>query len=157
MIFVTLGSQRFQFNRLLIAIDEMIEKKIITQDIIAQTGASDYRPKYYKFKDFMTQNEFQQNMKNCDFVITHAGTGAIISALKLKKKVIAVPRLKRFGEHVDDHQIQLVDEFKNLNLIEPVYDIKDLEKALDVINNKKYENYVSNTDKIIDDLKEYIG
>ena len=44
-IFITLGSQKFQFNRLLIAVDKLCEKKIICgEDVFAQIGYSDYVP-----------------------------------------------------------------------------------------------------------------
>lgn len=156
MIFITLGSQKFQFNRLLEQIDLLIEKGVIKEDVLAQTGASDYKPKHFKYKDFMTQDEFRENMSKSNFVITHAGTGAIITALKFDKKVIAIPRLARFGEHVDDHQIQLIDEFKELNFIEPVYEINELENAILTIDSKEYNKYISNTDTIINDIKAYI-
>ncbi len=157
MIFITLGSQKFQFNRLLEQIDLLIEKGVIKEDVLAQIGASDYKPKHFKYKDFMTQDEFRENMSKSNFVITHAGTGAIITALKFDKKVIAIPRLAKFGEHVDDHQIQLIDEFKELNFIEPVYEIEELENAIKTIDSKKYNKYVSNTETIINDIKAYIG
>lgn len=156
MIFVTLGSQKFQFNRLLKELDLLIDKKVIKENVFAQVGASDYKPKNYEYKDFITQDEFKDYISKCSFVITHAGTGAIITALKSNKKVIAIPRLAKYGEHVDDHQIQLIDEFKELNFIEPVYDIKKLEKAIKDIDNKKYNKYVSNTDTIIKSIEEFI-
>ena len=156
MIFVTVGSQKFQFNRLLENIDSLIEKGIINEEVFAQVGASDYKPKNYKYKDFVTQDEFKENMGKCDFVITHAGTGAIITALKNDKKVIAIPRLSKYGEHVDDHQIQLIDEFKELNFIEPVYEINKIEQAIKDIKNKEYNKYISNTDTIINDIEEFM-
>ena len=156
MIFVTLGSQKFQFNRLLIEIDRLIEEGIIKDDIFAQIGASDYKPKNYKYKDFLTQDEFKEYMVNCNFVITHAGTGAIITALKNDKKVIAIPRLAKYGEHVDDHQIQLVNEFKELNLIYPVYDEKDLKNAINEIIKMNFGKYISNTKNIICDIEKFI-
>ena len=156
MIFITVGSQKFQFNRLLEEIDKLIEKKVIKEDVFAQVGASDYKPKHYEYKDFITQDEFKEYMSKCSFVITHAGTGAIITALKSDKKVIAIPRLAKYGEHVDDHQIQLIDEFKELNFIEPVYEIDKLESAIKGINNKEYNKYVSNTDTIINDIEKFI-
>ena len=116
MIFVTLGSQKFQFNRMLVEIDRLIDEGKIIDEVFAQIGASDYKPKNFEYKDFLTQDEFKDYMKKADLVITHAGTGAIVTALKNDKLVIAIPRLARFGEHVDDHQIQLIDEFKELNL-----------------------------------------
>ena len=51
MILITVGSQKFQFNRLLSKIDELIEKKVITDKVFAQIGVSDYKPKNYEFQD----------------------------------------------------------------------------------------------------------
>ena len=58
MIFVTLGSQKFQFDRLLKAVDELIENKTIIEDVFAQTGYSDYEPKNYLYKKFLDHEEF---------------------------------------------------------------------------------------------------
>ena len=156
MIFVTVGSQKFQFNRLLKEIDKLIENEEIKENVFAQTGVSDYIPKNFEYKDFITQEEFKEHVEKCNFVITHAGTGAIITALKNDKKVIAIPRMSEFGEHVDNHQIQLIEEFKELNLIEPVYKVEQLSIALNNIKIKKYNKYVSNTERIIKDIKDFI-
>lgn len=156
MIFVTLGSQKFQFNRMLIEIDKLIDKGKITEEVFAQIGASDYKPKNFKYSDFLTQDEFKNYMKNADLVITHAGTGAIVTALKNDKLVIAIPRLAKYGEHVDDHQVQLIDEFKELNFIEPVYEIEQLESALELVKKNTYNKYISNTKTIISDIEKFI-
>lgn len=156
MILVTVGSQKFQFNRLLAEIDKLIDKKIINDDVFAQIGISDYKPKNYKYIDFMTQDEFNKKIDKANIIITHAGTGVIVNALKNGKKVIAIPRLVKYGEHVDNHQIQLIDEFKELNFIEPVYEIENLEQAIKVINNKEYNKYISNTDRIIKNIEQFI-
>ena len=156
MIFVTVGSQKFQFNRLLKEIDKLIDKKIINDEVYAQIGASDYLPQNYQYTKFLPDDEFNKYLKKCSLVITHAGTGVIVNALKLEKKVIAIPRLKEYNEHVDNHQIQLIDEFKELNFIEPCYEIKDLEQAIINIKNRNYNKYVSNTDKILSSIEEFI-
>lgn len=156
MIFVTLGSQKFQFNRLLKELDRLVSEEKIDEEIFAQIGYSDYKPQSFKYKDFLDRDEFKKIMSKSDTVIAHGGTGAIITAVKQCKKVIAVPRLAKYGEHVDNHQIQLVDEFKELNLIEPVYDEKDLEKAINEIENKTFNKYISNTKNIIKSLEEFI-
>lgn len=117
-IFITLGSQKFQFNRLLIAVDKLCEKNIICgDDVFAQTGYSDYVPRNFSYNNFLDREEFSVEMGKADIVITHGGTGAIIGAVKKGKKVIAVPRRAKYGEHVDDHQLQLVGQFKELDLI----------------------------------------
>lgn len=156
MIFVTVGSQKFQFNRLLEKIDELIEKGVIKEEVFAQIGVSDYVPKNYKYVDFTTQDEFNKKIDEAKLIITHAGTGVIVNAVKKGKKVIGIPRLAKYGEHVDDHQIQLIDEFKELNFIEPVYDLVDLEKALKDVEGKTFNKYVSNTDTILESIEDFI-
>lgn len=156
MIFLTVGSQKFQFNRLLEAVDKLIEKKKLKDEVYAQIGASDYKPKNYKYVDFMTQEEFESKMDEADMIITHAGTGVIVNAVKKEKKVIALPRLAKYGEHVDNHQIQLINEFKELNFIEPVYEVEKLENAINIAKKKKYNKYISNTDTIIESIEDFI-
>ena len=156
MIFVTVGSQKFQFNRLLEAVDKLIEDGIIKEEVFAQTGVSDYKPKNHKYVDFTTREEFNANLDKCNLLITHAGTGVIVNALKKGKKVIAIPRLKKYGEHVDDHQIQLIDQFKELNLIEPVYEIEQLKDALKQATKKKYKKYISNSATILNSIDKFI-
>ncbi len=156
MIFVTLGSQKFQFNRLLKAVDKLVKDKIITDEVFAQTGYSDYEPENYKFKQFVDRDEFADVMKKADIIITHGGTGAIIGAVKKGKKVIAVPRLAKFGEHVDDHQLQLVEQFTEMNLICQCNDCERLGEALEYVKKTEFEKYVSNTDRIIKSIEDFI-
>ena len=137
-IFITLGSQKFQFNRLLKAVDELCERGTIeAADVFAQIGYSDYLPKNFNYKKFLDRDEFSKEMGKADIVITHGGTGAIIGAVKKGKKVIAVPRLAKYGEHVDDHQLQLIKQFDDLNLICSCRDTKELETALDTVQRTK--------------------
>lgn len=156
MIFVTVGSQKFQFNRLLKEVDNLIEKGNIQEKVFAQIGASDYKPKNYKYKDFMTQEEFNNYLDKADIIITHAGTGIIINAIKRNKKVIGVPRLAKYGEHVDDHQIQLIKEFTDMSLIEECKDIIDLEEKIKKLKNKKFKKYKSNNNIFLQNIKEFI-
>ena len=156
-IFITLGSQKFQFNRLLKAVDELCEKEIVdAAGVFAQIGYSDYLPRKYSYKKFLDRDEFSNEMGKADIVITHGGTGAIIGAVKKGKKVIAVPRLVKYGEHVDDHQLQLIKQFDELNLICPCRDTNKLSDALDTVQKASYNGYESNTSNIISSIEEYI-
>lgn len=156
MIFVTLGSQKFQFNRLLKKIDELVAKGVITDRVFVQTGASDYKPKNYEYKDLLDREEFAKIMSECDIVITHGGTGAIIGAVKKGKKVIAVPRLAKYGEHVDDHQLQIIEQFKEQNLIYGLSDCEELDVSVKNIITHKFEEYQSNTEVYIKELGAFI-
>ncbi|MDY2628716.1 MAG: PssE/Cps14G family polysaccharide biosynthesis glycosyltransferase [Lachnospiraceae bacterium] len=156
MIFITLGSQKFQFNRLLKVIDELIAKGVITDKVFAQIGYSSYTPRYYSYKNFLDRDEFAEWEGKCDVLITHGGTGAIIGAVKKGKKVIAVPRLAKYGEHVDDHQIQLIGQFREQNLICGLNDCSELKDALEYIKTHEFDHYVSNTRRIIDSIEKFI-
>lgn len=156
MIFVTLGSQKFQFDRLLKKIDELIDAKVITDKVVAQIGASTYTPKNYEYIKFMDREKFAETMDECSVVITHGGTGVIIGAVKKGKKVIAVPRLAKYGEHVDDHQLQLLKQFDELNIICACYELDELGDLYSSLDNKEFRPYVSNTRVIIDSIEEYL-
>lgn len=157
MIFVTLGSQKFQFNRLLKKIDALVEDGTITEPVFAQTGASDYTPRNYAFEPFLDREAFSEYMSRCDTVITHGGTGAIIGAVKKGKKVIAVPRLAKFAEHVDDHQLQMIGQFCDLNLICACSDVDELGAALAEVQKRQFAAYVSNTEAVIQSISAYIA
>ncbi|WP_252216023.1 PssE/Cps14G family polysaccharide biosynthesis glycosyltransferase [Clostridium sp. VAP41] len=157
MIFITVGSQKFQFNRLLKEVDRLVKEKKITEEVFAQTGYSNYKPKNYKYKKFLDRDEFSNIMSRCHIVITHGGTGAIIGAVKQEKKVIAVPRLKEFGEHVDDHQLQIISEFGKMNFIKSVNKIEELDDVINTIGNCELNKYVSNTKVIIKSIEEFIN
>lgn len=156
MIFITLGSQKFQFNRLLEEVDKLIEQGIITEEVFAQIGYSDYKPKNYKYNKFLDRDEFAEIIKKCDKVITHGGTGAIINAVKNNKKVIAIPRLAKYGEHVDDHQLQIVKKFKEMGVISICNDTKYLKKIYDEIESKIGKIYISNTEAIIESIDRFL-
>lgn len=157
MIFVTLGSQKFQFNRLLKEIDDLVENNFITEEIFAQIGYSDYRPEHYEFKEFLNRDEFKKYSEKADLVITHGGTGAIIGALKQGKKVIAIPRLVEYGEHVDNHQLQLIKQFEESKLIYACNELGNLKDAIKSIEMMTFEIYKSNTKNILDSIEKFIG
>ena len=121
MVFVTVGSQKFQFDRLIKSVDELVATGVVGEGGFAQTGACTYIPTHVSHEAFLDRETFREKMDACDVVVTHGGTGAIIGAVKNGKKVVAVPRLAEFGEHVDDHQIEIVRQFGDMGLIEPVH------------------------------------
>lgn len=156
MIFVVLGSQKFQFNRLLKSLDEAISNKKINDKIFAQVGYSDYKPQNYEYRDFIDRDEYKDKLKEADIVICHGGTGVIVEAVKNEKKVIAIGRLAQYNEHVDDHQLQIISQFANANMIACVEDADKIPDKLKEIEDMKFEKYVSNQKTINSYLKEYI-
>lgn len=143
-------------NRILEWLDTLVKSNLIDSDIIAQTGYSTYIPKYFKSKQFFQRDEYMNAMDKSSIVITHGGTGAIISALKKNKKVIAIPRDVKYGEHVDNHQFEIVDTFESQNMIIKVTNLDMLEDALKRIGSKKFERFNSTQNVMINEIKKTI-
>ena len=113
MIFVTVGSRKYPFDRLFIRLDELYEEGLIRESMFAQIGTSTYKPKYYEYKDFVSQEEFEEKIEKADIVVSHGASGSIMKALRANKKIIAVTRLEKYGEHINDHQIQNNEAFSS--------------------------------------------
>ena len=58
MVFVAVGTQKFQFNRLLKAVDDLVEQGCLEGEVFAQIGHSDYVPRKYAYKDFISKDDF---------------------------------------------------------------------------------------------------
>lgn len=111
MIFVTVGSRNYPFDRLFKKLDELYEEGVLTEPMFAQVGTSSYQPKHYEYKDFISPEEFLEHVQSADIVVSHGASGSIMKALNAGKKVIAVTRLEKYGEHINDHQIQNNEAF----------------------------------------------
>ena len=158
MILVTLGTQDKQFFRLLKAIDEQIEKGHIKDKVIVQAGynVGRYETKNMEIFDLIDREKFSELVNECDFLITHGGEGSILNGVRLNKKIIACPRLAKYGEHLNDHQVQIVTEFSNLGYILPYNDGDDLGEVIKKLKTFKPKKFVSNTKNFINVIKSYI-
>ena len=87
MIFIITGTQVYPFDRLLRAVDALVERGELTEEVFAQTGSSNYLPRHYAFARFLDADEFQKHVQAADIVLTHGGTGAIVGALKAGKRL----------------------------------------------------------------------
>lgn len=156
MILITLGTQDKEFTRLLKKIDELIEKKVIKEDVIVQAGYTKYESKNMKIFDYVSKKKLEEYMDKCSFIITHAGVGTIFDSLKKNKKIIAIPRLSKYKEHNNDHQIQIVEEFSKEKFILPVYEMDELELAIKKIKTFKPNKYESNNENMLKLVSDYI-
>lgn len=143
MILVLLGTQHNEFTRLLQEIDECIKSKKIDEEVIVQAGFTKYESKKMRIFDMIPKIDLDEFVERADLVITHGGVGSIIMALNKNKKVIAVPRLHEYGEHVNDHQRQIIKVFSEKGYLIGVQNVEDMPEALKDIKTfvpKKYEN-----------------
>ena len=151
MILVTLGRQDKQFYRILEALEDKLDKHLIDDEVIAQAGCSaDFKSKYMKIFDLIPMDEFDDMIKKCDLLITHGGVGSIITGLKNNKKVIAAARLSKYNEHVNDHQLQIIDNFSKEGYILKLDNFDDIDKLIKDSSKFKPKKFKSNTDNMID-------
>ena len=156
MILVTLGTQDKEFKRLLKEIDRLIDEKIITDKVIVQAGYTKYESKNMDVFDYVPTDELDKYIDKADYIITHAGVGSVFGALNKNKKIIAVPRLSKYKEHTNDHQLELIEELGKENLLIPVVEMKELEDAIKKIDKFKPKKYTSNNKNMVKLVSNYI-
>ena len=150
MILVTLGTQDKKFYRLLDMIQEAIDNGIIKDKVIVQAGcSSDYKSKDMEILNLVSIEKFKKLVRDCDILITHGGVGSIITGLKENKKIIAIPRLKKYKEHTNDHQVQIIDNFVRYGYILKVNTEDDFVHIISSVNTFKPKKYKSNNAKFI--------
>lgn len=136
MILVTCGTQQQQFTRLF----EYVEQLNIDDEVIMQLGHTQFNTRHQSY-DFSTS--FEEDIKHADIIITHGGVGTIMNGLLNNKKVIVVPRLSKYNEHVDDHQLEITNKLTNLGYIYSANSFEELKKLIDNIDQLSFKPYIS--------------
>lgn len=160
MIFVTVGTHEQSFNRLIQKVDELKRDGVIKDDVLMQIGFSTYEPRYCRWQKLFPFNEMKENIRDARIVITHGGPSSFIMPLQEGKTPIVVPRMAKYHEHVNDHQLDFAlavnERYKNLIVVENVdnlgeiinnYDNLKKDISSDTLDNnatfnKKFENIV---------------
>jgi len=153
MIFVTVGTSPFDFSRLIKAMD-LIAKEM-SEKVVMQIGTTVYQPKYAESFNYIEIEEFDKLMRNARVIVSHAGEGNTIKALIYKKPIILVPRLSKYGEHNDDHQLDLAQKVSKKWDISVVEHIEKLKNALNKANSMG--SIIRSNKQIIDTLKDFLS
>ncbi|MFH5835532.1 PssE/Cps14G family polysaccharide biosynthesis glycosyltransferase [Proteiniclasticum sp. C24MP] len=152
MILVTLGTQIQPFTRLL----DLIEKSMIEEEIIVQAGHTSYESSKMEIRGFIDMDEMQSLTEKARIIITHGGTGSIIGGLKKRKTVIACARLKKYSEHLDDHQLEIVSTLSQNGYILELHDNESLDEVMEKVPGFKPKEFISNSTNFNQKLKEKI-
>ena len=141
-------------NRLIEAIDKMAST--MSETFFIQTGNSTYKPKNCEYKDFVDALEFQKMIENCSILVTHSGVGTIMRGIDAGKPVLVVPRLARYHEHVDDHQVQIAKAFAEKNCVIYCDDLEQLPKVLEDTKTFQFQPYKAPESKIVDIILDFV-
>lgn len=157
MIFYTVGTQ-FPFDRLTRLIDDFAGNS--KQRIVGQIGKSNYKPSNFEHFDELLPSDYDRYFNNATLVISHAGMGTILRCLSDMKPIIICPRLAKFGEHRNDHQVDTIERFGNFDGIYTLSEDQDLSLLINsiLINSVSGKSALSNVapEKITNELRMLI-
>lgn len=156
LIFVTLGTQDKSFERLLKLLDLEIEKGLLKEKVVVQAGYTNYKSKNMEIFDYVSKEDFENYIQSCEFLITHGGVGSIFTALKNNKKALVMPRLAKYKEQHNDHQLEITEEFTKEGYILSFEDEKTFETAYQKLKTFSPKKYRSNTENMVQLIQDFI-
>jgi UDP-N-acetylglucosamine transferase subunit ALG13 len=156
MIFLTVGTQ-FPFDRFIRAVDNIFDQGLIDEEIFAQIGETSYKPRNFESVASLEKKVFDECFKKASSVMSHAGVGTITVALKNHKPLLVMPRMKRYKEHVNDHQVATAKKFEELGHILAVYDVKDLPNGIRKLKNFIPRERKASPDAIAERIRRFLN
>lgn len=156
MILVLLGTQNNSFHRLLEEIEKNIKDGTIKEEVVVQAGYTKFESKNMKIFDLISKEQLEELQSQADLIITHGGVGSIITSIRKGKKVIAVPRIHQYGEHVNNHQIEIIENFNEQQYIIGIEKVEDLKQAIIKSKDFKPKKYKINNGLMLKTIEEYI-
>lgn len=165
MIFVTVGTHEQAFDRLIEYIDNLKRDDLIKEQVVIQTGYSNYKPIYCMWEKIYPYQKMMELVAEARIVITHGGPSSFIMPLQIGKVPIVVPRMKKYGEHVNDHQVEFTLEVeKRMGTIIAVSKLTDLNKIIESYDtiishmksgaNSNNANFNRELEKLVDKIME---
>ena len=142
MIFITVGTHEQSFERSLKIIDELIDEKVINEEVFAQIGYTNYKPKNYKFNNLISYSEMNEYISKAKIIITHGGPASFLAPISIGKTPIVFPRKKEFNEHVNNHQVDFSKKVKSI--MNNILVAENKEELKECIIN--YDKYISEID-----------
>jgi len=136
MIFLTVGTQ-FPFDRLVKVVDDLVEAGVIKDEVFAQVGDEAYQPRNFQAVASLDKKAFDEHVHEASAIISHAGMGTITMALDTGKPLLAMPRRRRYGEVVNDHQVAIARKFEQLGHLLVAYSPEELGGKVELLKGFK--------------------
>ena len=155
MIFLTVGTQ-FPFDRLVRAVDDFCDEHELDEEVFAQIGDGTYKPRHFETAASLDKATFDDHVERSSAIIGHAGMGTITLALEHGKPLLAMPRLKKYGEVVNDHQVGLAEEFEALGHILVARDPGELAARLPQLRSFTPQRRVASPEAVAERIGGFI-
>jgi len=156
MVFVLLGTWEVPFIRPLVEIEEAVKTGYINEEVVVQSGPAKFPSEHMTLVPFFSGKELEDMYAKASYIICQGGIGSIMMGLKKGKKVIAIPRLKKYNEVNDDHQLEIIHVFTQNNYILPWQDEK-LTTVLSKLETFSPAQYPFEEEKISDAIIDFLN
>ena len=129
--------------------------------MIIQTGFSSYEPKYCQWSKLIPYQQMIKNVEDARIVITHGGPASFVMPLQIGKTPIVVPRQRKYGEHINDHQVEFARNVADrMGTIIPVENVETLGEIISNYNQivaSMGQGMVSNNEKFNEKLDQMVN
>lgn len=156
MIFLTVGTQ-FPFDRLVKTVDEVAGEGVLDEEIFGQIGKTSYKPQHFQYTDYLDKAEFDKCIERCSGIISHAGIGSIVMALDNDKPLLAMPRLRRYHEAVNDHQVDICEKFEELGHMLVAHNAEDLRERIKQLKSFVPQKRNTQVDAVIGRINVFLN
>jgi UDP-N-acetylglucosamine transferase subunit ALG13 len=157
MIFVVLGTWEMPFARPLAEIERATANGALDEPVIVQCGKTAYESPRMTLVPFFDTQALEAMYDRASLIISQAGIGSIMTGLRKHKKVIAIARRRMYDEHIDDHQLEILDVFSKTGAILPWRGEGDLESVLAKAAQFAPTPYLFTEERISDAILEYLA
>jgi beta-1,4-N-acetylglucosaminyltransferase len=156
MIFLTVGTQ-FPFDRLVRAVDSAIEKGLVSDVLFGQIGETSYEPRNFEFVDYLDKKTFDSQMQKASSVISHAGMGTVAMALDRGIPMLVMPRLRRYGEVVNDHQLSITRNFERCGYLLAAYEVEQLSVQINALKTFVPRRRQAQTEEVVKRISRFVN
>lgn len=156
MIFVVLGTWEMPFTRPLAEIERAAMQGLLPHPIVVQSGKTSYPSDHLNLVPFFDREDLERMYEQASLLICQAGVGSIMLGLRKGKKVIAIARRRMFDEHIDDHQLEILDAFSKAGSILPWNGNGDLPQVLQSARDFVPSDYAFGEERISAAILEYL-
>ncbi len=156
MIFLTVGTL-YPFDRLVEVVDQAVEKGYVQDEIFAQIGNTVIKPRNFQYVVSLEMDAYERRFRESSAIISHAGMGTITTALRHKKPILVMPREKKYGEIINDHQIHTAEAFAKKGHVQVARTPADFEEKIVELKSFIPTERCCNRAAIVGFIRQYLA
>ena len=151
-LFVPLGTQKFPFGRIITALNSLVKSgKFKPDEIVMQSTLYPAEPVFTHI-GLIPNEEFNLYMQKAEVIVTHSGVNSIISSMELGKPLVICPRLLKYGEHVDNHQMEIATLMRKKYDVLICTEMNELPQLIEQAKTHKYRQWISHREELLNTI-----